>query len=82
MSVCDGIFETIQQIPNISSSERALIKVKRRRIVILQMLKKRRVSPGFSVFMKFQTVSLRFQTIGLTQALQLLTSQTCLIKAF
>ena len=32
--------------------------------------------------MKFQIVSLRFQNKGLTQAVQLLTSQTWLIKTF
>ena len=32
--------------------------------------------------MKLQTVPMRFQTIGLTQAMQLLTSQTWLIKIF
>ena len=32
--------------------------------------------------MKFQTVSLRFQNIGLTQAVQSLTSQTWLTRAF
>ena len=42
------------------------------------------VSAAFlqSVFIKFQTVYLRFQNIGLTQAVQLLTSQTWLIKTF
>ena len=32
--------------------------------------------------MKFQTVSLRFQNKGLTQVVQLSTSQTWLIKTF
>ena len=35
-----------------------------------------------SIFMKFQTVSLQFQNKGLTQVVQLSTSQTWLIKTF
>ena len=76
---CEGIFGTVQHTPNISSYERTLTKVKRHCISLYRHL----IDVGItscvywvstvfhqSVFMKFETVSLQFQTIGLTQAVQ------------
>ena len=64
-----------------------IIETKRRLVGILQTFKQRPVSLVFavflqSVFMKSQTVSLRFQTTALNQIVHLLTSQTWLIKVY
>ena len=74
------LIETNIETPNILSSEHALTYNVKATLCVSW------ISAVFlqSVFMKvfFQTVSLRFQNKGLTQAVQLLTSQTWLIKTF